>query len=108
MPPEQNTWVEYRNLVLAELKSLSSKSDDVGASIHSIEKILDRQASQLEDHIKRTEIAEESISLINSRLADIEKQRWLVSIIFRAVIGGAGALVGVIELVKFIKDKGGG
>lgn len=90
-----------------KIDSLDSKLDQklekIDTYMHSIDKTLVKQNSDLEYHIKRTTQLEEEFMQINNRLMPIEdhtkKINTIAKVIF-AVVSGLIAFLSVFEAVK--------
>lgn len=79
------------------------KLDKLDTYMHSIDKTLVKQNSDLEYHIKRTTQLEEEFMQINNRLIPIEDHTKKINTIAKVIfaIGSAvAALVGVFEGIK--------
>lgn len=105
MAGEENSWVEYRKLILEELKDLNAASHTQMLMMREMDKTLMIQASQLKDHMRRTEAAESNLIILNNGMAEITRQRWLMSLIVKAVLGCGSALIGVMEFVRYLQGK---
>lgn len=73
------------------MDKLEGKIDQIRESIHSIDKTLIRQEEQLAHHIKRTELAEKSIEMLQKQVEPISKHV--------ARTEGALKMLGVVSLV---------
>ena len=73
------------------MDKLEGKIDQIRESIHSIDKTLIRQEEQLAHHIKRTELAEKNIEMLQKQVEPISKHV--------ARTEGALKMLGVVSLV---------
>lgn len=72
-------------------KRVLDKLDEMGKHLNSIDVTLAKQEVNLDNHIRRTDLAEESISLIRDEIKPIKKHIHMME--------GALKLIGVLSLV---------
>lgn len=77
---------------------MEKKVDEIVERIHSIERILDRNTISLEQHMKRTEMAEENLEILRSDVRLIEKHVIRVDGVAKFV-GFLGILVAIITSI---------
>jgi len=88
-----------------KLEAIENKVDKLDERLDSIEKVLIKQELNIDIHIKRTNLLEESVSLLREDLRPLERH---VDYIHGALkmIGGIavliGMLVGATELISFL------
>jgi chromosome segregation ATPase len=87
------------------LEKLDEKMDKVEEKLGSIDVTLAKNTSSLDEHIRRTELAEEAISIIKNEMAPIQKHVTQVHTIFQA-IGFVSVVVsiaaGVVKVAEFL------
>lgn len=74
-----------------DLKRLAQKQDAIAEDISEIKVVLGRQEIQLETHIRRTQLAEENISILRQELKPVEDHVKFMQ--------GAVKLLGIVALI---------
>lgn len=79
---------------------MENKLNEIVERIHSIERIMDRNTVSLEQHMKRTEVAEENLELLRNDVRLIEKHVIRVDGVFKFI-----GLLGIIStlIVSLVK-----
>lgn len=102
------------------LDKLEERLDEVRSTLHSIDKTLVRQESNLQEHMRRTEIAEESIKYLRSDLRTtraelvteiepIKKHVDGLNYILKVAVALsvlAGTVVSAVKVYELTQDKG--
>ena len=87
------------------LEKLDEKMDQVQERLGEIDVTLAKNTASLEEHIRRTELAEEAIAVIKDELKPIQKHVTQVHTVFQ-VIGFVAVAVsiaaGVVKVLEFI------
>lgn len=97
---------EFDKLLLEELRKLREKTEEQSDTLSSIDGTLRVQAEQLKEHMRRTEINEQSLNMlaneINTRISPIEKHVNGISFVLKT-IGIVSVLSGLaLTMLKII------
>ena len=90
------------------LKSIDDKVDGLGQRLEHISDVQRDQASDLREHITRTEIAEENISLLREQIQPIEKHVAMVHGVLKFVglLATVASLVtALIKVIEFFSNR---
>lgn len=86
------------------LINIDKKVDEVKDKLHGIEVIQSRMESDLKYHIKRTDLLEEQVELVNKHLEPYNTFKVILSASLKLVPLIIGVAVGIFTILKFIKD----
>lgn len=84
-------------------EKLEHKIDEINEKLSSIDVTLTKQASQLEHHIYRTDLAEENINVLREELKPVQKHVQQVSGVlkfFGLLAVFAGIIKAIVEVYK--------
>lgn len=82
---------------------MDDKFDKIQESLQSIDKTLVKQSAQLEEHMRRTELAEESIKELGQALQPMQRHVALVEGGLKAVVAIGGALGLAFSLIQTVR-----
>lgn len=102
---EQGDWIEYRRLILTELKALNESSDKHSLSLVEINKSIVEIKTGLNEHMSRTAAAELRIESLQTAIDPLVKMTWLAGLFAKIASGVAmviGSLWGLTEIFKNI------
>lgn len=85
-----------------EIKYIIQKIDAMDGKLDNVVVTQAIQTEQLEEHMRRTEIAEEHIALINMELNPVKSHVERIKFLGKLILS-SGGLVGLIELIKALK-----
>lgn len=74
---------------------MEKKLDKIDDHLSNIDVTLGKQAVELEHHIRRTEIAEEQLTLIREEIQPLKKQKIMFDTVFK-IIGIAASFIAFI------------
>jgi len=86
------------------LINIDKKVDEVKDKLHGIEVIQSRMESDLKYHIKRTDLLEEQVELVNKHIEPYNTFKVVFSASLKLVPLIIGVAVGIFTILKFIKD----
>lgn len=89
---------------------VENKQDEITKEVGAVNVTLIRQEGQLAEHIRRTQLAEENLSLLRSEFKPVEfhvqKQRYLWSLVGKVcatIVAAVTMAVGLIEIFKHLR-----
>lgn len=88
------------------LINIDSKVDKLDMRLDNVDVTLGKQQVELSDHIRRTEIAEQNITLIRSEIKPIQKHVDMIHGALKLlglVTSIVGLIAGVIKIMEFIR-----
>lgn len=88
-----------------KLKGIEERLDEHTKILASVDKTLALQAQQLEQHMRRTDLAEENIKMLREEFKPVEGHVIFInklSKLFTLTIASASALFAGIEVVKWL------
>lgn len=85
------------------LINIDKKVDEVKDRLHGIEVIQSRMEGDLKYHIKRTDLLEEQIEVINKNAESFNAFGFVLSTTLKALPFIAGLIVAGITIIKFFK-----
>ena len=86
------------------LINIDKKVDEVKDKLHGIEVIQSRMEGDLKYHIKRTDLLEEQVELVNKHIEPYNTFKVVFSASLKLVPLIIGVAVGIFTILKFIKD----
>lgn len=93
---------EQDNTVL--LVNIDKKVDEVKDKLHGIEVIQSRMENDLKYHIKRTDLLEEQVELVNKNIEPFTIIKVVLLVSLKIIPLLIGIAVGIFTIAKFIKD----
>ena len=82
------------------LVNIDKKVDEVKDKLHSIETTQVRMEGDLKYHIKRTDLLEEQVELINKQTEPFNSAK----ILFKLIPLLTGAVIAVLTIIKLLKN----
>lgn len=96
---------EVMKMVVAHLDRIESKVDRLDTRLDSSEKVAIKQEANLEAHMRRSDLLEQSQGELKEAVKPILKAytvAWGITKIFLAVSVCVGIIVGIIKIIEFI------
>ncbi len=82
------------------LVNIDKKVDEVKDKLHSIETTQVRMEGDLKYHIKRTDLLEEQVELINKQTEPLNSAK----ILFKLIPLLTGAIIAILTIIKLLKN----
>jgi hypothetical protein len=82
------------------LVNIDKKVDEVKDKLHSIETTQVRMEGDLKYHIKRTDLLEEQVELINKQTEPLNSAK----ILFKLIPLLTGAVIAILTIIKLLKN----
>ena len=82
------------------LVNIDKKVDEVKDKLHSIETTQVRMEGDLRYHIKRTDLLEEQVELINKQTEPLNSAK----ILFKLIPLLTGAVIAILTIIKLLKN----
>lgn len=89
---------------LSLLVNIDKKVDEVKDKIHGIEIIQSKIQGDLKYHIKRTDLLEEQVELINKNIEPFNLMRAIADNFLKIVPLLVGIIVGIFTIIKYLKQ----
>ena len=102
MNNEKGDWLEYRMLILKELQELNNHTKSHKDILIDIDKTLIRHSESLDEHIKRTDIAEKRIEMLTAQINPLLKVTWLYEVSLKFLVALAAIIGVIIAIVEYV------
>lgn len=86
------------------LVNIDQKVDEVKDKLHNIEIVQTRMEGDLKYHIKRTDLLEDQIELMNKKSEPSQAIQTVLKYLLKFVPFITGVILAVVTLLKFLKE----